>query len=300
VANDGDAIKLALTATDYTALSVSGLNTGMVISDGAGHTTTIGATGTDTVVDLTGWTLSGLSITGAGTGSATLAFHATDTVSGESQSTTEYLNIVNGTSLLAGSSGDDSLTGTANADLLIGNAGNDTLNGGAGNDRELGGAGSDTLIGGSGNDILYGGAGNDTLTGGAGADVFAWTLTDKGSSGTPAKDVISDFDVASVASGGDTIDLRDLLVGANHVGTDAGNLTKYLDFDTTTTPGSTTIHVSSAGGFTGGVYTAGNEDQTITLQNVDLRASFGLAASATDTQIINELLTRGKLVTDGH
>jgi Ca2+-binding RTX toxin-like protein len=301
VANDGDAIKLALTATDYTALSVSGLNTGMVISDGAGgHTTTIGATGTDTEVDLTGWTLSGLSISGAGTGSATLVFHATDTVSGETQSTTEYLNIVNGTSLVAGSSSADTLTGTANADLLIGNAGDDTLNGAAGNDRLLGGAGIDTLNGGSGNDILYGGAGNDTLTGGAGADVFAWTLTDKGSSGTPAKDVISDFDVASVASGGDTIDLRDLLVGANHVGTDAGNLTKYLDFDTTTTPGSTTIHVSSAGGFTGGVYTAGNEDQTITLQNVDLRASFGLAASATDSQIINELLTRGKLVTDGH
>jgi len=301
VANDGDAIKLALTATDYTALSVSGLNTGMVISDGAGgHTTTIGATGTDTEVDLTGWTLGGLSISGAGTGSATLVFHATDTVSGESQSTTEYLNIVNGTSLIAGSSSADALTGTANADLLIGNAGDDTLNGAAGTDRLLGGAGNDSLNGGGGNDILYGGAGNDTLTSGAGADVFAWTLTDRGSSGTPAKDVISDFDVASVASGGDTIDLRDLLVGANHVGTDAGNLTKYLDFDTTTTPGSTTIHVSSAGGFTGGVYTAGNEDQTITLQNVDLRASFGLAASATDSQIINELLTRGKLVTDGH
>jgi Ca2+-binding RTX toxin-like protein len=272
----------------------------MVISDGAGHSTTIGSAGTDTVVDLTGWTVGGLSISGAGTGSATLAFHATNTVSGESESTTSYLNIVNGTSLIEGAGGNDTLNGTANADLMFGNAGSDALTGGAGNDRLLGGAGIDTLDGGTGKDILYGGAGNDTLTGGAGADVFAWTLTDKGSSGTPAKDVITDFDVAPVASGGDTLDLRDLLVGANHVGTDAGNLTKYLDFDTTSTPGSTTIHVSSTGGFAGGTYAAGSEDQTITLQNVDLRSSFGLAANATDSQIINELLTRGKLVTDGH
>ncbi|MES1162438.1 MAG: type I secretion C-terminal target domain-containing protein, partial [Rhizobacter sp.] len=154
--------------------------------------------------------------------------------------------------------------------------------------------------GGSGNDILYGGAGNDTLTGGTGADTFAWTLADRGTGGAPAKDAITDFDVAPVASGGDTLDLRDLLVGANHVGTDPGNLAKYLDFDTTSTPGSTVIHVSSTGGFANGSYSAASEDETITLQNVDLRAALGLGSGATDNQIITELLTRNKLVTDGH
>ncbi|MEP6872967.1 MAG: tandem-95 repeat protein [Burkholderiales bacterium] len=300
VANDGDATHLALAATNYTALSVAGLNTGMVISDGAGgHTSTIGAAGTDAVVDLTGWSLNSLSVSGTGTGSATLVFNATDTLAGESHSVTQYLNIVNGTSLLGGTSGDDTYTGTANADLMVGNAGNDTLNGGAGNDRLLGGVGNDTLNGGAGNDIIHGGAGNDTLAGGTGADTFAWSLADRGAGGAPASDAITDFNAASVSSGGDTLDLRDLLVGANHVGTDPGNLAKYLDFDTTSTPGSTVIHVSSTGGFTNGTYTAGNEDERITLQGVDLRASFGLAASATDGQLIQELLTRNKLVTDG-
>ena len=301
VANDGDATKLSITATDYTALSVTGLNAGMVISDGAGgHTTTIGATGVDTVVNLTGWNLGTLSVSGSGTGSATLEFDATNTVAGESHTTTQYLNIVNGTSLLGGTAGNDTLTGTANADLLVGNAGNDTLNGGAGQDRLLGGAGNDVLNGGADHDILYGGAGNDTLTGGAGSDTFAWTLADRGTGGAPAADAITDFNVAAVASGGDTLDLRDLLVGANHVGTSPGNLDKYLDFDTTSTPGSTIIHVSSTGGFAGGTYAPGSEDERITLQGVDLRASFGLAAGASDGQVIQELLTRSKLVTDGH
>jgi len=300
VANDGDAIKLSLAAANYTGLSVHGLNTGMVISDGAGgHSATIGATGTDTVVDLTGWTLGSLSVSGSGTGSATLVFDATNTVAGETHAATQYLNIVNGTSELNGTAGNDTLTGTANADLLVGNAGNDTLSGNAGNDRILGGAGNDIINGGAGNDIIYGGAGNDTLTGGAGADTFAWTLADRGAAGSPAADVISDFNVASVAAGGDTLDLRDLLTGANHVGTNPGNLDRYIDFDTTSTPGSTIIHVSSTGGFTGGAYIAGAENETITLQGVDLRASFGLAAAATDSQVITELLTRNKLVTDG-
>jgi hypothetical protein len=62
--------------------------------------------------------------------------------------------------------------------------------------------------------------------------------------------------------------------------------------------GQTTIRISSTGGFTGGTYAAGAEDQRITLTGVDLRAGLGLLASATDNQIIQELLTRNKLVVD--
>lgn len=296
VANDGDAIKLNVTADHYTTLSVAGLNAGMTLTDGTpGHAIT--AAGADDTIDLTGWNLSNLSVTGAG--SALLEFTATNTVADESRSSTQYLNIVDGTSLLAGGAGNDILNGTANADLLVGNGGNDTLNGGGGNDRLIGGAGNDTLNGAAGHDVLQGGAGDDLLTGGAGSDTFAWTLADRGAGGAPARDTIADFNVAPVSAGGDSLDLRDLLVGANHVGTDPGNLGSFLDFDTSSTPGSTIIHISSSGGFANGAYSAGSEDQRITLESVDLRSALSLGSAATDYQIIQELLTRGKLIADG-
>jgi Ca2+-binding RTX toxin-like protein len=199
---------------------------------------------------------------------------------------------------LNGDGHDNAISGNGGNDILYGNAGNDTLTGAAGTDALYGGTGNDTLAAGGANDILDGGAGNDTLTGGAGADVFAWHLADKGSSGAPAIDTITDFNVAAPASGGDLLEIRDLLQGEN-----SGNLERFLDFDTTSTPGSTIIHVSTAGAFpTGSAWTAGqaaSEDQRIVLQGVDLRSAFGLGAGATDNQVIAELLNRGKLITDG-
>ena len=162
---------------------------------------------------------------------------------------------------------------------------------------------ADTLNGngGIGNDTLNGGAGSDTLTGGSGADVFAWTLADRGPAGAPPTDTITDFSIAAPAAGGDLLDLRDLLQGEAKAGVSAGNLERYLDFDTTTSAGNTIIHVSSTGGFAGGVYSAAAEDQRIVLTGVDVRsvAAFGLTALATDNDIINQLLQRGKLITDG-
>ena len=105
--------------------------------------------------------------------------------------------------------------------------------------------------------------------------------------------------MSPASSGGDVLDLRDLLVGELKGGpTGAGNLASYLDFDTTSKAGSTIIHLSSHGDFSGG-FTAGAQDQTITLNGVDLRASMNLAANSTDAQVISELLNRGKLITDG-
>ena len=156
---------------------------------------------------------------------------------------------------------------------------------------------ADTLNGngGIGNDTLNGGAGGDTLTGGSGADVFAWTLADRGPAGALPTDTITDFNIAAPAAGGD------LLQGEAKPGVSAGNLERYLDFDTTTSAGNTIIHVSSTGGFAGGVYSAAAEDQRIVLTGVDVRsvAAFGLTALATDNDIINQLLQRGKLITDG-
>jgi Ca2+-binding RTX toxin-like protein len=159
---------------------------------------------------------------------------------------------------------------------LIGTTGADTLSGGIN---------SDTLAGGSGADTLTGGAGADTLTGGLGADTFVWKLGDGGSIGIPVTDAITDFNVASVALGGDVLDLRDLLVSEN-----TGILANYLHFEYT--GGNTIVHVSSTGQFSP-TFSQANDVQTITLTGVNLVQSF-----ADDNAIIQDLLTKQKLITD--
>jgi VCBS repeat-containing protein len=142
---------------------------------------------------------------------------------------------------------------------------------------------------------------NDDLTGTAGNDVFRWSLGDQGSTSTPGRDLVSNFDIGGPGSNktGDVLDLRDLLVGELHTAADSGNLDQYLHFSLTGsgtgsgTEASTVISVSSSGGYTGGVYNAGAVDQVITLASVNLIAGF-----TTDHQVLDDLLKRGKLVTD--
>ena len=191
-------------------------------------------------------------------------------------------------SLLDGGNGDDTLTGSAGRDILIGGQGKDTLNGGAGDD------------------LIRGGAGHDQLTGGAGHDVFRWSLGDAGTAGAPARDVITDFD--NTPHGGDVLDLRDLLVGESHAANTValptsiglnnaltitpheGNLANYLHFSTV--GGNTVVEISSTGGFASS-YSPAAVDQVITLTGLNLVGSF-----TNDHQVINDLLQRGKLVTD--
>jgi Ca2+-binding RTX toxin-like protein len=202
---------------------------------------------------------------------------------------------------LQGYGGDDNLSGAAGNDLLYGDAGDDSLAGGDGADVLSGGSGADVLIGDAGTDRLGGGLGNDSLTGGAGNDVFTWTLADRAAPGSPAVDTVVDFQTTPASAALDVLDLRDLLVGEAKSGLLAGNLEQFLDFDTTSTPGSTIIHVSSTGLFAAGAFVAGTEDQRIVLQGIDLRAPavFGLGAGATDNAVIQQLLQRGALVIDG-
>jgi len=188
--------------------------------------------------------------------------------------------------ILIGGAANDVLIGGAGNDVLIGGAGDDQLFGGSGVDRLEGGAGNDTLDGGAGNDTLIGGAGNDILTGGLGADVFKWSLADAGSAGTPASDIITDFDTVTNS---DKLDLRDLLQGEIGQGVNA-NLEDYLHFEKVGSD--TVVHVSSNGGFDNG-YNPAAEVQTITLQNVDLIGSF-----TNDQQIIQNLINNQKLITD--
>ncbi|HET8872041.1 MAG TPA: type I secretion C-terminal target domain-containing protein, partial [Aquabacterium sp.] len=288
IANDGGALKLTVAASQYTSLSVTGLETGMTISDGV-HSVT--ATNHDQAIDLTGWTLNSLQVTNAGTGSATLEFTATNNVGGDTHTTTDYVNIVTGSTIVTGGSGDDMLSATSSGStFLAGGAGQDNINGGAGNDRLLGGTGDDNLSGNGGHDILIGGAGNDLLTGGAGNDVFRWEFGDAGAKGAPAVDVISDF--SSSAGNKDVLDLRDLLQGENHVGVNTGNLSNYMHFEYN--GHDTVIHLSTNGGFSAG-YSAGSEDQTIVLRSVDLTLGGTLN---NDQQIIKDLLNKGQLNVD--
>ena len=182
---------------------------------------------------------------------------------------------------LYGGDGNDSIVGGTGNDYLYGEAGNDNLQGGDGADILKGGAGDDIIGGGIGNDVIYGGAGNDTLIGGAGSDTFVWQLADRGVKGAPATDTITDFDVAPLASGGDVLDLRDILSGET-----AANLSNYLHFEKI--GNDTIIHISSSGEFASG-FNAVRDVQKITLTNADLVQAF-----TDDQSIINNLNRESK------
>jgi VCBS repeat-containing protein len=246
-----------------------------------------------------------------GTLNLTVTATATETATGETSSTSQSFSVTiaettktyttsdetsqtiggtNNNDLLRGYAGDDIINAGSGDDIAYGGAGADTLNGDAGNDVLYGGVGNDALNGGLDHDVLVGGKGNDNLTGGAGNDVFRWDFSDAGTKSTPSVDVITDF--SSTAGNKDVLDLRDLLQGDDHVGTNAGNLSNFIHFEYT--GGDTLIHLSSSGGFSSG-YTASNEDQTIVLRSVDLTVGGTLS---TDQQIIKDLLTKGQLNVD--
>ncbi|WP_339673364.1 tandem-95 repeat protein, partial [Dasania marina] len=199
-----------------------------------------------------------------------------------SGNTAQAIANVGGALVIDGGEGNDTLNGSALDELLVGGDGNDIINAGDGTDVLVGGQGDDILDGGAGTDRLVGGLGDDILTGGLGADVFEWELADQGTTG--AADTITDFDVSSRSAGGDVLDLKDLLVDETEI-----SLTEYLYVEDTGTD--TVIHISTAGGFTGGAYDASAEDQSITLTGVDL-------AGGDQATIIQNLIDQGKLITD--
>ncbi|MEO4048260.1 DUF5801 repeats-in-toxin domain-containing protein, partial [Pseudomonas sp. CAU 1711] len=174
------------------------------------------------------------------------------------------------------------LTGTGADEVLQGSPGNDTLMGGAGHDVLLGGAGNDTLIGGAGDDLLIGGPGNDLLTGGSGADTFKWLAGDTGT------DTVTDF-VKGFNSGGDRLDLSELLVGEHGTPADIGNLLSFIDISLS--GADTVLKVSS----TAVADPAVAPDQVIVLQNIDLYASYG---AGSETALIQSMLGDGSLKVD--
>ncbi|MDY3204836.1 MAG: Ig-like domain-containing protein, partial [Arcobacter sp.] len=181
------------------------------------------------------------------------------------------------------------LTGDEDNNRLYGYEGNNTISGGLGADILRGGAGNDTLDGGAGNDIIIGGDNNDTLTGGTGRDIFLFEKDDQGIAGTPAIDTITDFDNQAISTGGDIIDLSDMLIGEGAIADTAGNLTNYLHFEFV--GADTILYISTTGGFFGG-YDSSKVDQQIIIEDVNL------VNNSTDQEIIDDLLSRGKLIVD--
>ena len=221
----------------------------------------------------------------------TIRFSMTDR-DGDPASSTLTLKVDHAVTTV-GSASDDAMSVSSGAGFLLGEAGNDSLTGGAGNDALYGHAGDDVLIGGAGSDLLVGGAGNDRMTGGAGSDVFRWHLADR-ADGSVSVDTITDFSTRPLSSGGDVLDLRDLLQGENLANV-SGNIADYLRVESfgSGAGAGTRIDISSHGGFNTGTASI---DQQIILEKANLT---GLsAAGASQQQVILDLIAQGRLLVD--
>lgn len=208
---------------------------------------------------------------------------------------------------IQGGAGNNTINGSSGNNIVNGNGGDDTLSAATGSDQFHGGSGADTIDAGSGTDIVVGGSGNDTLTGGSVGesfvDVFVWRLGDQNIAGSPYTDTIQNFATAAAGSnttGGDVLNLRDLLVGAQIGGdTIAGNLADYLHFEIS--GGSTLIHISHTGGFAGDAHVVGGSfsssavTQIISLAGVNLQSLY--SGATMDAQLIVQLFNNSKLVT---
>ncbi|MEQ6889490.1 type I secretion C-terminal target domain-containing protein, partial [Halomonas sp. CS7] len=144
---------------------------------------------------------------------------------------------------------------------------------------------NDNLIGGDGDDILIGGHGDDTFSGFAGADTFAWQFGDggdQGQPGSPATDLVTDFNLNEVDEG-DVLQLSDLLQGSETASADFANYLHAVDDG----QGNTLLHVSTSGAFGDG-FSSAESDQIIALNGVSMEG-------ANSTAFIQSLITDGQL-----
>ncbi len=290
---DTDEGELDLAASDIRVLNASGVDvTDLVTVADSGNSVTIsGMQERWSFVVSSPVAFTALQVEGAaGTGTFKLGFFSTVQVlpgqpidlafgvtgsdaDGDTASGSIHTTLYPASLSIEGDGDANTLTGGAGTDYVFGYDGADVLNGEGGND---------VLVGGAGNDTLIGGAGSDLLVGGLGADIFRWTLAEAGT------DTVKDFTLGkygdATSPNADQLDLRDLLVGEN-----SATLENFLHV--TQAGGSTTVEISSNGGFAQG-YNAGAVSQTVVLEGVSFE---GLNSSS---EIIAKLLTDGQIKTD--
>ncbi|WP_295006694.1 Calx-beta domain-containing protein, partial [uncultured Dechloromonas sp.] len=270
------------------------------LQGGDGNDLLIGGPGSDTLIGGLGDDVYRLSDTGDTL--TELVSQGIDTIQLDStyvaaNAGTNYTLAANFENLTAFDGGAINLTGNSAANRIEGNASSNTISGGAGND------------------YIIGGGGDDTLTGGSGADTFAWRLADSGAPGAPAVDHVTDFNYGGGYSnvdngsgaptgGGDVLDLRDLLVGERTTSSNSGSgvssveiddLLTYIDVNVS--GGNTELRISKTGGFSGGTYASGAEDQRIVLDGVNLYSATGVAAGDEAT-LLKTLIKNGTLIVD--
>ena len=161
--------------------------------------------------------------------------------------------------------------------MVIGGAGSDLIDGGSGDDTLQGDSDADTIYDGTGADLIEGGGDADTilLLGDGESDTIAFSdLADAG-------DTVTGFDASAPGSGGDVIDLADLLAG---LGYDHGvdDINTWLTLVNGGTDTTLDVDLDGAGGGTDNV-------DLVTLQGVDL-----IGAGFT----VNDLITSGNLDVD--
>ncbi|HSI43509.1 MAG TPA: Calx-beta domain-containing protein, partial [Methylotenera sp.] len=270
-----------------------------ILNGGDGNDILVGGTGNDTMTGGLGDDI--YRIDSAGDVVIEAAGEGTDTIEIDAAyNPGTYTLAANFENALLQGSLNVNVTGNSLNNRITGNAGNNVLIGGTGDDRIIGGAGSDTLTGDTGTSA------NGTL----GKDIFEWNLADKGTAGAPSIDTITDFRYGGTGNTTqtnfdtlrvDTLDLRDLLVGESsslQVTGGVPNVGTLLNYIDVSISGSDTVlRISSTGGFSGGTYAAGAEDQRIVLQGINLYTATG-ATAGNETDLLQRMLANGALVVD--
>ena len=149
----------------------------------------------------------------------------------------------------------DTSTGTIDVTVLPVESqinGNGVVNGTAADELLVGGTGADDLRGGLGSDFLFGGLGADTLRGGTLAtpndtttDTFLYTNVNQGG------DTIVGFNTGDSASGGDLIDLGDVLSGFGGASVGDAVTGGFLSFAGSNGDADTDVLVDADGGSDG-------------------------------------------------
>jgi VCBS repeat-containing protein len=215
-------------------------------------------------------------------GSDTLIVDFSDATAAITNAALAVVAPVNGYDGTIAGHGSTTYTSIETFDITTG-MGADIIFTGDGDDILFGGAGVDNLSAGAGNDLLTGGEGSDTLTGGSGSDTFVFTSAD----GNGSTDIIKDFDMSDVSTGGDVLNFADFLQVE-----ESDPLEDFLNVTFDNATGASTITANADG--------EGNAtDLTVVLEGVDLTQGVDSGGAGVDqAALLQSLIDSNHLIVD--